>query len=176
MREQGVYFEQEDNAAGFLGFTLGCDEAISLMEMKQVGLINFVLETIGLYYGTEKKKFNPSESSPLVKDAYGPEYCGIYSYRSVVGMLLYISGHTHTGIAYAVNYFARYMFCPKNSHITALKRIGRYLKETRDRGFILNPSYDVRKLDFYPDADFPECMGINYPQIQLALRVELDLL
>ena len=32
--------------------------------------------------------------------------------------------------------------------------MGRYLKATRDRGLILNPSSNVYKLRFYPDADF----------------------
>ena len=57
---KGVDLEQEDDAAGFLGFTLGCDEATGIMEMKQVGLINRVLETFGLYNGMTKNKFTPS--------------------------------------------------------------------------------------------------------------------
>ena len=78
-------------------------------------------------------------------------------------------------IVYAVNFCTRYIFCPKHSHETSLKRIGSYLKATQDRGLILNPSSDVFKLDCYPDADFPECMGMNYQQIQVELRAELDL-
>ena len=31
LRSQGVDLEQEDDAAGFLGVTLGCDEATGLM-------------------------------------------------------------------------------------------------------------------------------------------------
>ena len=78
-------------------------------------------------------------------------------------MLLYLSGHTRPDIAYAVNCCARYMFCPKHSHETALKRIGRYLKATRDRGLILNPNSDVCKLDCYPDADFAGMYGHEIP-------------
>ena len=128
--EKGVDLEQEDGTAGIPGVTLGCDEAIGIMEMKQVSLINRVLDTIGLDDGTTKNKFTPSESSPLVKDAYGPEYCSSFSYSSLVGMLLYLSGHTRPEISYAVNCCARYIFFPKHSHETALKRIGRYLKST----------------------------------------------
>ena len=39
-REQGVDLEQEDDASGFLGVTLGRDKATGIMEMKQVVLIN----------------------------------------------------------------------------------------------------------------------------------------
>ena len=136
LREQGVNLEQQDDAAGFLGVTLGCEEETGLMEMKQVGLINCVLETLGLDDGITKNKFIPYESSPLVKDVDVPAACGSFSYSIVVGMLLYIYVHTCPDIAYAVNFCARYMFCPKHSHETALKRIECYLKATQDQGLI----------------------------------------
>ncbi|KAL7523216.1 LOW QUALITY PROTEIN: hypothetical protein ACHAWF_000428 [Thalassiosira exigua] len=43
------------------------------------------------------------------------EAVGNFSYSSVVGMLFYLSGHSRPGIAFAVNSFDRYMFCPKKS-------------------------------------------------------------
>ena len=73
-------------------------------------------------------------------------------------MLLYLAGHSWPDITYAVNCTARYMFCPKLSHEKALKRIGRYLKATRDRDLILNPSSQL-KIDNYPDADFAGMYG-----------------
>jgi hypothetical protein len=51
------------------------------------------------------------------------------------------------------------MFCPKHSHELALKRIGRYLKQTPDREMFMNPSSDVCKIDAYPDADFAGMYG-----------------
>ena len=76
----------------------------------------------------------------------------------MVGMLLYLARHTRPDIAYAVNSCARYMFNPRLSHEQALKRIGRYLKATRDKGLILNPSGKL-KVDAYPDADFAGLYG-----------------
>jgi hypothetical protein len=67
-------------------------------------------------------------------------------------MLLYLSGHTH--ITFAVNWCARYMLCPKHLHELALKPIGRYLKQTPDRGMVMNPSSNVCKTDVYPISDF----------------------
>ncbi|KAL7543539.1 hypothetical protein ACHAWF_007407 [Thalassiosira exigua] len=69
-------------------------------------------------------------------------------------MLLYLSGHSRPDIAFAANCCACYMFCPKKSYELVLKRIGRYLKATRDKRLILNPSGDVLKIDNYPYADF----------------------
>ena len=124
LRNQGVNLEQEDDAAVFMGFPLSQDEATGLVEMKQVGLIDPVIETLGLDDGMEKIKFTPSGSKPLVKDSDVSSPCETFSYICVVGMLLYLSGHTRPDIAYAVNFCARYMFCPKHLHETALKRIG----------------------------------------------------
>ncbi len=73
-------------------------------------------------------------------------------------MLLYLSGHSRPDIAYAVNCCARYMFNPRLSHEKALKQIGRYLKATRDKGLVLNPSGQL-KVDAYPDADFARLYG-----------------
>ena len=159
LRSLGVDLEQEDDAAGFLGVRLERDTTTGLMEMKQEGLINRVIEALGLDAGMINGKATPAESKPLVKDVDGENALQLFSYSSVVGMLLYLAGHTRPDIAYAVNCCARYMFNPKRSHEEALKRIGRYLKATRTRGLILNPTEDILKIDSYPDADFAGMYG-----------------
>ena len=108
------------------------DNATGLMEMKQVSLIDRVIKTLGLDDGMAKSKFTPFESKPLVNGAYGSAPCGNFSYSSVVGMLLYLSVHICPDISYAVNCCAGYIFFPKHLHGTALNRIDRYLKSTRD--------------------------------------------
>jgi hypothetical protein len=158
----GVALEQESDAAGFLGVRMEVDQTTGLMELKQTGLIDRVIETLGLDIGTTSGKFTPAEAKPLVKDSDGEPALGDFSYSSVVGMLLYLAGHTRPDIAYAVNCCARYMFCPKRSHELALKRIGRYLKATRDRGLVLNPTKEL-KISCYPDADFAGMYGHENP-------------
>ena len=101
----------------------------------------------------------------------------IFNYASVVGMLLYLAGHSRPDIAYAVNCAARYMFCPKLSHEQAVKRIGRYLKQTRDKGLVLNPTKDLDQLniDCYPDADFAGLYGTRRLLTRQVQRAERDL-
>ncbi len=165
LREQGVDLEQEDDAAGFLGVRLERDPQTGLMEMTQSGLIDRVIEALGLDVGMVNGKATPAEHAPLVKDVDGIQARKLFSYSSVVGMLLYLAGHSRPDIAYAVNCSARYMFNPMRSHEEALKRIGRYLKATRTRGLILNPvvtsdgSVDVLQINCYPDADFAGLYG-----------------
>jgi hypothetical protein len=117
----------------FLGLTRTCG-LCQLEIMKQEGLIAQIIEAMGLDAGMINPKWTPDEAAPLVKDSEGAPATGAFSYRSIVSMLLYLSGHTHPDIVYAVNCVARYMFCPKKSHEEALKRIGRHLKAASTRG------------------------------------------
>ncbi len=116
LRELGVDFEQEDNAAGFLGVMLEWDPETGLLEMKQTGLIKRVIKALGLGNGLVKEKYTPSESKPLVKNINCEAASGAFSYSSVVGMLLYLSRHTRPDIIFAVNCCAQCMFCPKHLH------------------------------------------------------------
>ena len=139
LHDVGLDLEQEHDAAGFLGVSLDRDSETGLLEMRQEGLIDRVIGALGLDDGMAKFKWAPSEGTPLVKDEDGEHATGQFSYSSVVGMLLYLFGHSRPNITYAMNCCARYMFNPRHSHEMALKRIGRYLKATRKRGLILNP-------------------------------------
>ena len=159
LRGEGVDLEQESDAAGFLGIKMVCDPKTGLLEMKQEGLIARVIEAMGLDAGTLNPKWTPAQTAPLCKDSEGAPAMNSFSYSSVVGMLLYLSGHTRPDIAYAVNCAARYMFCPKKSHEEALKHIGRYLKATHDRGLVFNPTTGKLQIDAYPDADFAGMFG-----------------
>ena len=170
LRELGVNLEQEDNTAGFLGVTLEWDPETGLLEMKQMGLIKQVIKALGLDDGLVKGKKTPSESKPLVKNINGEAASGAFSYSSVVGILLYLSGHTRPDITFAVNCCAQYMFCPKHLHEYALKCIGHYLKQTSDHGMVTNSSSNVCKIDAYPY----DVVMIRTTLIPHALRVAWD--
>jgi hypothetical protein len=94
LRELGVDLEQEDDAAGFLGVTSGHDPETHLLEMKQTGLIKRVIKALGLDDGLVKGKYTDLDGEPA---------SGAFSYSSVVGMLLYLSGHTRPDITFSVN-------------------------------------------------------------------------
>ena len=126
--------------------------------MTQTGLIDRVITALGLDDVTVKMKSTPAERRPLIKDVDGDPSSESFSYASIVGMMLYLSGHTRPDLAYAVNACARYTFCPRRSHEVALKRIGRYLKLTRDKGLILTP-VKALNVNAYSDADFAGLYG-----------------
>ena len=105
----GVALEQEDDAAGFLGVDFMHDKSTGLIEMKQTGLTKRVIEALGLDDGYAKGKHTPAEAKPLVKDKSEEAANRGFRYAIVVGMLIYLSGHTHLDITYAVNCCARYI-------------------------------------------------------------------
>ena len=70
-------------------------------------------------------------------------------------MMRYLTDNTRPDIGFAVSQCARYTMAPTEKHAAYLIRIGKYLKATRDKGLILNPT-KTNKLDVqcYVDADF----------------------
>ncbi len=99
LQDLGVDLKKEDNAARFLGVTLDRDASTGLLEMKQTGLIKRVIKALGLDDGYAKGKHTPAKTKALVKDADGEVAHGGFSCSSLVGMLLYLSGHAHPDIA-----------------------------------------------------------------------------
>ena len=67
----GVALKQEDDAAGFFGVKMECDSNTGLLEMKQTGLIERVVEALGLDDGYAWGKHTPAETKPLIKDEDG---------------------------------------------------------------------------------------------------------
>ena len=73
-------------------------------------------------------------------------------YRSMIGSLLYLTA-SRPDISYSVGVCARYQVNPKESHMTALKRIIKYVKTTAKFGVWYNKhTSDV--LVGYSDADW----------------------
>ncbi|RVW76309.1 Retrovirus-related Pol polyprotein from transposon RE1 [Vitis vinifera] len=76
-------------------------------------------------------------------------------YRGMIGSLLYLTA-SRPDIMYSVCLCARFQSCPKESHLSAVKRILRYLKGTMDIG-LWYPKGDNFELIGYSDADFAGC-------------------
>ena len=145
----------EDDLAGFLGVTIE-KRSDGSIELTQTGLIDRIISVLGLEGANTKA--TPANLGALGKDEDGPGCNATFSYPSVVGMLMYLTGHSRPDIGFAVHQCARYTHCPRHSHEEALKRIGRYLLGTRTRGLIIRPSASL-KIDLYVDASFAGMWG-----------------
>jgi hypothetical protein len=74
------------------------------------------------------------------------------SYRSLTGALQYLT-FSRPDIAYVVQQVCLHMHTPQERHLTALKRILRYLRGSFDYGLLLQPS-PTSELVVYTDADW----------------------
>ena len=73
-------------------------------------------------------------------------------YRSMIGSLLYLTA-SRPDISYSVGVCARYQAIPKESHMTTLKRIIKYVKTTANFGVWYNKDIN-NVLAGYSDADW----------------------
>jgi hypothetical protein len=140
LHKRGIDIRKEGTAEGFLGVAIDriSTGPIQQIKLTQAGLAKRIVEALGLCSKYSTSISTPAEAAPLPKDDQGDPPSGNFNYAAVVGMLLYLCGHSRPDIAFAVHQCARYTFKPTRRHELALIRIGRYLKGTMERGIIID--------------------------------------
>jgi hypothetical protein len=138
---------------GDVGTFLGIDirRTADFLELVQPGLIGKIISFVGLE--AESNEHKTPATTILHADTQGPNREQTWNYRAAIGMLNYLSTSTHPDIAFAVHQCARFSSNPKHIHEIAVRRIVHYLKGTKEKGYILQPSTS-RTLDCFVDADF----------------------
>jgi hypothetical protein len=120
--------------------------------LTQPHLIQQILDDLG-FKDNSKTKSTPALATKILhRDSEGAPFSEPWAYRSVIGKLNFLEKSTRGDISYPVHQCARFSVDPKESHGEAVKRIGRYLMGTLDKGIILNPTED--SFECYVDADF----------------------
>jgi hypothetical protein len=78
-------------------------------------------------------------------------------YQSIIGSLLYAAVSTRPDIAETVGVLSKFNSCPSQTHLTAAKRVLRYLKGTEDLGIVYRkqgkPLYGYTDADYASDDD-----------------------
>jgi hypothetical protein len=159
MKDLASKFEIEDEGDldDYLGVKIDKGVEDGTFKLSQPHLIDSILEDLKLInHGAKLSK--PSDTpatfeSKLQKDLTGAPFEYPWDYRSVIGKMNFLEKSTRGDLAYSVHQCARFMATPRKSHGEAVKRIGRYLLGTRDKGFILRPNLD-QSLECYVDADY----------------------
>jgi hypothetical protein len=119
-KEKGFQLTREGTFSEYLGIQYTHeDDKNGSINMTQEGLIQKIIETTGM------QDCNPNHT-PAIKDTLGSDPDGepmtdSWSYRSVVGMMLYLSTNIRPDIAYAMSQVARFSHNPKKSHATEIK-------------------------------------------------------
>ncbi|XP_057990694.1 uncharacterized mitochondrial protein AtMg00810-like [Hevea brasiliensis] len=79
-------------------------------------------------------------------------------YRSLIGCLLYLTA-SKPNILFAVSLLSRFMYSTKETHLTAAKRVLRYIKGTNTLGIFFPASAGkTLKLVGYSDSDWGGCV------------------
>ncbi|KAK9050143.1 hypothetical protein SSX86_001673 [Deinandra increscens subsp. villosa] len=105
--------------------------------------------------GDSKAADTPMAARPLLtKDPEG-QSVNEHNYRSMIGSLMYLTA-SRPDIMFAVCQCARYQANPKLSHLTAVKRIFRYLKG-RPRLGLWYPKDSGFNLYAFSDSDYGGC-------------------
>ena len=148
----------EDSVAGFLGVHIDKFEevddsgsSVEKIRLLQTGLIDRIIEALDLDSNSHSVE-TPAPSDPLPRDSEGDLFDDSSNYASIVGKCMYLCNNSRPDITFAVNQCARHSHRPTMKHAEYLKRIGRYLLGTRDKGLIFTPSCSL-KFDCYVDAD-----------------------
>ncbi|GJY31167.1 putative ribonuclease H-like domain-containing protein [Tanacetum coccineum] len=154
-----------------------CDEFEALMksrfQMSSMGELTFFLglqvkqKADGIFISQDKyvaeilKKFDfvnvktastPIETQkPLVKDEEASDV-DVHLYRSMIGSLMYLTA-SRPDIMFAVCACSRFQVTPKTSHLSAVKRIFRYLKGKPKLG-LWYPRVSSFDLEAYSDSDY----------------------
>ncbi|GJW91860.1 putative ribonuclease H-like domain-containing protein [Tanacetum coccineum] len=154
-----------------------CDEFEALMksrfQMSSMGELTFFLglqvkqKEDGIFISQDKyvaeilKKFDfvsvktastPIETQkPLVKDEEASDV-DVHLYRSMIGSLMYLTA-SRPDIMFAVCACSRFQVNPKTSHLSAVKRIFRYLKGKPKLG-LWYPKVSSFNLEAYSNSDY----------------------
>ena len=95
----------------------------------------------------------PATYSLFTKGVDGPARKAKWKYRGLIGVLDYLQGTTRPDISMATHQCASFSTSPKLCHERAVKKIVRYLLDTKDRGIIFRSDFS-RGLECFVDADF----------------------
>ena len=117
--------------------------------MHQRQYIHSLLERYGLF----QAKPSTTPVVKLVKDDGVSKLVDAICYQSMVGSLLYAAIATRPDIAQAVGTVSNFNSCPTEAHLTAVKRILRYLKGTINLRLRYERSTDDSLIGF-SDADW----------------------
>uniref|UniRef100_A0A1X7SEB0 Reverse transcriptase Ty1/copia-type domain-containing protein n=1 Tax=Amphimedon queenslandica TaxID=400682 RepID=A0A1X7SEB0_AMPQE len=135
-----------------LGITVEYDNSGSCLWLHQKPYILSMLEKFGL--SQAKTVSTPANfSSKLRKNDDQAKSIDPTLYQSMVGSLLYAAMATRPDIAQAVGAVSKFCSNPSETHLTAVKRIFRYLKDTVNLGLKFQKT-EGNVLVGYSDADW----------------------
>lgn len=108
------------------------------------------------------ERFGMLEANPVATAVNNQQQLGAvevktpvsFPYSEAVGSLMYLAIGTRPYIAFAVSLVSRFMDSPAEIHVTAVKRVLKYLKGTMTYGIFFDSKINDLKFYAYSDADY----------------------
>ncbi len=107
MHSKDVTLNKEGMVEGYLGVDI--QRTNTQIKLTQSGLSKQIISTLGLDAKWSTSCDTPIECSLLPHDVDGEKGSGTINYASVVGMLLYLTGHSRLDCAFATNQCTQYL-------------------------------------------------------------------
>ena len=79
-------------------------------------------------------------------------------YRQAIGCLMFLMVGTHPDLAYAIGKLSQHCSDPRESYWTAVKRVFRYLPQTKHMGIVFTKRKSEPHLVGFSDADWGGCL------------------
>lgn len=147
-------FEMTDlgECSFYLGMEIKRNRPAKTLRLSQRGYLAKVLDDLKMQdckpvaTPMDMSKLTPAEKEYTATEADRQWYAG------AVGSIMYLMLGTRPDIAFAVSCLSRFMSKPTSAHVTAVKRVCRYLKGTQDMELVFRG--DLCPLSGYTDADW----------------------
>ena len=163
--EQELKGKFEVNSIGKPTLLLGMklEQRDHLIIISQTHYINSLLQKFGIENANPVStpldpnvNLDEDKNKENIDDEGEQDPRGSSTYATLIGSLMYLALGTRPDIAYAVNRLAQFTQNPKPKHWTAVKRIFRYLKGTRNHALTYGGSDDLlnQDLNIFCDADW----------------------
>jgi hypothetical protein len=153
IKDVGLEITVESKVDEFLGVKISQidDETYNLTQPQ---LIQQILQDLHMQNDNVKVKHTPASPGQVLRQYQNSnDFDDHYDYRSIVGKLNYLEKSSRPDISFAVHQCARFVSNPKEEHSKAIKHLGRYLKNSKEKGIQMKPD-PTRSLECYVDADF----------------------
>lgn len=134
----------------FLGLQIERDRSQKTITIHQSSYITKVLERFGMISSSPVS--TPVDSHVKLSTDNSPSVSN-FPYAAVIGSLMYAAIATRPDISHAVQKLSQYTSCFTQEHVTAVKRVLRYLNGTRSLGITYGLNEDTTLLG-YTDADW----------------------
>ena len=116
-------------------------------------LIERILDAANIDLRMTNSRPTPAVGPLLKRDEDGPERKHDWKYRTITGILVYLKGTSRPDISMETHQCARFNANQKLCNERAVKRICKYLLDTKYKGIIFRPD-KTKGLEWSVDADF----------------------